>query len=606
MYSKFLVTKDTYYVGASERRLAKFENVYPLENGASYNSYLIMDEKTCLLDCVDLLVEDTFMKKVEEVLDGRELDYLIINHMEPDHSASAIKIVQKYKNLTVVTTEKAYKMFQNFNNNYEIKNLVLVKEFDTLNLGNHVLTFVMAPMVHWPEVMVTYDTTTKTLFSADAFGTFGALNGNLFADECDFEHQYLDDARRYYTNIVGKYGPQVQALLKKAATIEIQTICPLHGPIWRKNLNWFIRLYDKWSRYEPEVNGALIVYGSVYGHSENAANLIADKLALKGVKNIRIYDASKTDKSVLVAETFKYSHLILCASTYNMGIFTPLEEYLLDLKYHAMQGRTVGIVQNGSWAPNSDKLIREIFGSMKNMNIVEESFTFQSNIKDSDLDKVEKISERFAEDLKEVVKDDNPLFKLGYGLYVLNTKDGDKDNGCILNTVTQVSVNPDKFLVNVNKANYSSEIINKTKEMNISILDTSVPFDIFKRFGFQSGRNVNKFEDFKDFDRSKNGITYLNKFTNSYLSLKVLDTIDFGSHFGYVCEVNDKGLLNSNDSVTYDYYMKNIKPLPPKPEKKINGWICKICGYIYEGEVLPPDFICPLCKHGAEDFERIK
>src|SRR5574344_1098976 len=402
MYKKRLVVQDTYYVGASDRRLKLFENIYPLENGMSYNSYLIMDEKTCLMDTVDKSVEDIFVKKVSEVLENRKLDYLVINHMEPDHSYTTMTILRLHPEVTVVIDDKALTMFKNYNDGFEPKNLLIVKEGDTLCLGKHTLAFVETPMVHWPEVMMTYDTLSKTLFSADAFGTFAALNGNLFAHEVNFEHEYLDESRRYYTNIVGKYGTQVQAILKKASTVEIETICPLHGPIWRQDINYLISLYDKWSRYEPEVNGVLIVYGSIYGNTEEVANLIADSLALEGIKNIKMYDVSKTDKSYLVAEAFKYSHFVICSSTYNMGIFTPMEEFLLDLKYHNLQNRKIAVVENGSWAPNSGKLIKEIFASMKNMTVLSSSFTINSRIKDAQENQVEALAKEIAIDFPKV------------------------------------------------------------------------------------------------------------------------------------------------------------------------------------------------------------
>ena len=320
--------------------------------------------------------------------------------MECDHSASLSRVLEKYPDVQVVLTNKAKEMFFNFEG-FELKNPLIVKEGDSLSLGKHNLTFLMAPMVHWPEVMVTYDNFTKTLFSADAFGTFGTLDGNIFTNKEDFKEKYLDDARRYYTNIVGKYGLQVQGLLKKASKVEIKNICPLHGPIWKKDLDYIISYYDKWSKYENEINGVLIVYGSVYGHSEIAANVIADELAELGIKNIKIYDSSKTDKSYLVSESFKYSHLVICASTYNLGIFTPLEEYLLDLKYHGLQNRVVAIVENGSWAPQSMKLSKEIFSQMKNMNVLDESFSFTSSLKDKDMDNVKKLVLKIKETLGE-------------------------------------------------------------------------------------------------------------------------------------------------------------------------------------------------------------
>ena len=606
MYSKRLVTKNTYYVGASDRRLALFENIYPLTNGVSYNSYIILDEKTCLLDTVDVSVEDIFFEKVEDVLEGRKLDYLIVQHMEPDHSYEIKKVLLRHPEVTLVTSDKAYTMFQNYNDGETVENLIVVKEGDTLSLGKHTLTFVTAPMVHWPEVILTYDIYTKTLFSADAFGTFNALSGNLFAHEIDFKNTCLDEARRYYTNIVGKYGPQVQAALKKASSIEIETICPLHGPIWRQDLSYLISLYDKWSRYEPEQKGVLIVYGSIYGNGEKVANLIADQLANDGIRDIHMYDASKTDKSVLVAETFKYSHLVIVASTYNMGIFTPVEEFLLDLKYHNMQNRTVALVENGSWAPNSMSLMKKIFSEMKNIKILEDvSFTIKSAIRSSQIENVKALARKIAEDFPAVQLSDNPLFSISYGLYVLTSKDSNgKDNGMILNTVNQVSENPVRIAFTINKHNYSAEVVKETKKANVSILSVNTPFSVFKNFGFQSGKDVNKFETFKDYKVSKNGLTYLTKYANAFISLDVISCEDLGSHYLFIATISESQQLSKEESLTYSYYMSNIKPKPARSEKKINGWICKICGYVYEGEVLPKDFICPLCKHGAEDFER--
>ena len=607
MYIRKLVTKDTYYVGGSDRRLALFENIYPLSNGVSYNSYIIMDEKTCLLDTVDPSISNMFFEKIENVLNGKKLDYLIINHMEPDHSSEICRVLDKYPEVTIVTSDKAYTMFKNFNNGREVKNIILVKEFDTLSLGKHTLTFVMAPMVHWPEVMVTYDVTTKTLFSADAFGTFGALSGNLFAHEMNFDHDYLDEARRYYTNIVGKYGSQVQAILKKASTIEIETICPLHGPIWRENLPYFFNYYDKWSRYEPEVKGVLIVYGSIYGNSEKVANMIADGLANEGIRNIHMYDASKTDKSYLVAETFKYSHLVVVSSTYNMGIFTPVEEFLLDLKYHNMQNRTVALVENGSWAPNSLCLMKGIFSEMKNMNVLTGvCFTVKSALRDEQKENIETLVDEIAKDFPKASLDSNPLFNITYGLYVLTSNDGKRDNGMILNTINQVAENPNKIMFAINKRNYSAEVIKDTKKATVSLLSTNTPFSIFKNFGFQSGKDVDKFENISYTKRDKNGLLYLTKYTNAYISLDVDEVMDLGSHFGFIASIGETKQLSKEKSLSYSYYMENIKPKPARSEKKINGWICKICGYIYEGEDIPADFICPLCKHGVADFERIK
>ncbi|MFA7222009.1 MAG: flavin reductase [Bacilli bacterium] len=604
MLTKRLITKDTYYVGGSDRRIALFENVYPLTNGVSYNSYVIMDKKTCLLDTVDESICNTFIKKVSEVLGLRKLDYLVIDHMEPDHSATISNLLQKYPDVTIICNDKILAMLKNYFEDVAMPYVQVIKEGEVLDLGEHKLTFVFTPMVHWPEVMMTYDMTTKTLFSADAFGTFGALSGNLFAHEVDFDHDALDEARRYYCNIVGKYGPQVQAALKKASTIEIETICPLHGPIWRQDITYILDKYQHWSTYDPEKKGVLVVYGSVYGHTAEAASIVCDDLALEGVRDIHCYDVSKTDKSYLVSEAFKYSHIFILSTTYNAEIFTPMEEFVRDLKYHNLQNRTVAIVENGSWAPQAKKLLTEIFASMKNIKVLDKTLTIKSSLKEEQVNDLYGIVEEMAKDFPKEKLSTNPLFKINYGLYVLSTKIDDKHfNGCIINTVSQVCT--DKVLVSVNKANYSSELFSKNKIANISILTKHTPFSIFQRFGYQSGKTVNKFKGFKDFRLAKNGLPYISRFSNSYLSLKCVEIIDLGSHYGYICEVVDSLQLSNEDSVTYAQYMDFIKPKPARDEKKVVGWRCKICGYIYEGKDIPKDFVCPICKHGIQDFEKI-
>lgn len=601
MFNKREVSKDTFYVGASDRRLELFENVYPLNNGASYNSYIILDKKTALLDTVDESVAGTFFKKVKDVLDGRPLDYLIINHMEPDHSATIEGLLLKHPETTIVCNDKILNMLKNYFEDLPQNKVQVVKELEVLDLGEHKLTFVFAPMVHWPEVMMTYDATTKTLFSADAFGTFGALCGNLFADELCFD---FDEARRYYTNIVGKYGPQVQAALKKAATVKIETICPLHGPIWRKDISVILDKYQHWSTYEPEEKGVLVVYASVYGHTAEAASIVCDELAIEGIKDIHCYDVSKTDKSYLVSEAFKYSHLFILSTTYNAGIFTPMEEFVNDLKYHNLQNRKVAIVENGSWAPTAKNLLTSIFSTMKNITIIDKAVSIKSSLKENQLVDIKEMVQEFAKDFPKEELNFNPLFKINYGLYVLSTKiDEDKFNGCIINAVNQIS--SDKIMVSVNKQNYTAEIFKNTKVANLSILTKYCPFEVFKRFGFQSGRNVDKFCDFDYYALSNNGLPYITEFANSYISLKVVDIIDLGSHYGFICEQSDSKQLNNDESVTYSYYLKFIKPKPIVNETKKVGWRCKICGYVYEGKELPKDFVCPICKHGIEDFEKI-
>jgi len=394
-----LVTSDIYYVGSSDRRLALFESVYPIPRGVSYNSYLILDEKTVLLDTVDRSVSTVFFENIKALLDGRKLDYVIVNHMEPDHAATLSELRLRYPEATFVATQKAVDMMGQFFDSTTATPFLAVKEGDSLCTGRHNFCFVTAPMVHWPEVMVSYDSTDKVLFSADAFGTFGALGGNIFADEYDFQRDWLDDARRYYTNIVGKYGVQVQNLLKKAGGLDIKFVCPLHGPIWRKDIAWFIDKYDKWSSYTPEDKSVLIAYASVYGDTENAANILATELAENGVRNIAMYDVSTVHPSVIVSEAFRCSHLVFAATTYNMGIFVNMEIALNDIKAHNLQNRKVAILENGSWAPASGKLMRELISSMKNMTIIEQSTTLKSSVKAQNVDDIKAMAKALAVDL---------------------------------------------------------------------------------------------------------------------------------------------------------------------------------------------------------------
>ena len=394
------VTDDLYWIGGSDRRLALFENVYPIPRGVSYNSYVLLDEKTVLLDTVDASISGLFFENLEYVLNGRTLDYLIVNHMEPDHCAVIGDVVRRYPDVILVCNAKTVPMLKQFFNFPVEDRTVIVKEMDTLCTGKHTFAFVMAPMVHWPEAMVSYDTVDKILFSADGFGTFGAINGNLFADEVNFERDWLDDARRYFINIVGKYGVQVQNLLKKAATLEIKMICPLHGPVWRENLGWFIEKYDTWSSYKPEDQAVMIAYASIYGNTENAAEILASKLADKGIKNIAMYDVSVTDPSVIVSESFRCSHLVFAAPSYNGGIFTKMETVLSELKAHSLQNRTVAIMENGTWAPVAGRQMREIFAGMKNIELLEEGVTIRSAVKEAQEASLEALAEKIASSLQ--------------------------------------------------------------------------------------------------------------------------------------------------------------------------------------------------------------
>ena len=398
MYCTRKVTDDLIWIGANDRQHPIFEAAHPVPRGMSYNSYLLLDEKTVLFDTVDRAVQTQFLENLDHALNGRKLDYIFVHHMEPDHAATLGDLMLRHPEAKIVCNGKAINMIRQFHA-ADPKGAILVGEGDTLSTGKHNFTFVAAPMVHWPEVVVSYDSTDKILFSADGFGSFGALNGVLFADEVDWERDWLDEARRYYTNIVGKYGPQVQSLLKKAAGLDIARICPLHGPVWRQDLDWFIEKYRLWSTYAPEEKAVLIAYGSVYGHTENAAEILACRLAERGVANIAVHDVSKTHASELVSEAFRCSHLVAASVTYNNGIFTPMETFLLDLKAHGLQNRTVAVVENGSWAPQAGRLMTELLSSMKNMTLLEGTVTLRSSVKEEQRQQLEDLADKIAAEI---------------------------------------------------------------------------------------------------------------------------------------------------------------------------------------------------------------
>ena len=614
MYCVKKMTEDLYWVGGNDRRLALFENVYPIPRGVSYNAYVVLDEKTVLLDTVDNSVSPIFFENLAHVLNGRKLDYLIVNHMEPDHAATIEAVVLRYPEVTLVCNKKTAQMMKNFFS-FDVDSRVhLVAEMDTLCTGKHTFAFVMAPMVHWPEVMVTYDATTKTLFAADAFGTFGALGGNLYADEVNFQTEWLDDARRYYTNIVGKYGTQVQALLKKAATIEIETICPLHGPVWRKDIGWFIDKYVHWATYTPEEDAVVIAYASVYGNTETAANILAGKLADLGVRNVKVYDVSATHASEIVSECFRASHLVFLSTTYNAGMFVNMENLVHDIVNHNLQNRTIALVENGSWAPTAGGLMRAEFSKLKNCTILDETVTIKSSLKEAQLESMDALAEAIVDSMPkheapvhtaDAPVEQNAMFSLSYGLFVLTARDGAKDNGCIINTVTQLTDTPKRISIAVNKANYTHDMIKKTGVFNVSVLSNDAPFAMFQHYGFQSGRDVDKFAGVQGMARATNGVYYLPYCTNAFISARVTQTIEFETHTLFIADVTEARQLSDVPSMTYAYYFANVKPKPSKLKEQ-HGWVCKICGYVYEGEELPADFICPLCKHGAEDFEKLQ
>ena len=620
MYCTKKITDDLIWVGANDRRLAMFEGVYSVPNGVSYNSYLLLDDTTVLFDTVDKAVGGVFFQNVEHALGGRNLDFVVIQHMEPDHSATLGELLLRYPDVKVVCNQKILDMITQFFNLDLSKKAFVVKEGTTLNTGHHTLRFFMAPMVHWPEVMVTYDETTGTLFSADAFGTFGALNGAIFADEVDFANDYMSEARRYYCNIVGKYGNQVQALLKKLHAVDLKMICPLHGFVWRRNLEDFFDKYVKWSTYTPEDTGVMIAYASVYGNTENTAEIISSRLRDRGINTV-MYDVSVTPASEIIAAAFRWSHLLFASTTYNAGIFVSMEELLHDLAAHNIQNRTVAFVENGSWAPTSGKLMKDIIGSCSDMTILDETLTLKSSLKpeqEAQIDAlVEAISATIPRFEKPVVDeaavaaaevDPKTMQKFSYGLFVLSAQADGKDNGCIINTAAQLTSSPNRINIAVNKANHTHDMIMATGMFNISFLSEKTSFDTFKRFGFQSGRDTDKFEGFESsVARSANGLLYVTEGTNAFMSAKVVDSYDYGSHTLFVAEVTEAQILNTDPSVTYAYYFDHIKPKPqPKIEEEKHGYVCKICGYVYEGDTLPDDFICPLCKHPASDFKPIE
>lgn len=610
MYCIRKVQNDLYWVGANDRRLAMFEGVYSVPYGVSYNSYLLLDEKTVLFDTVDKAVSGIFLENVETVLAGRPLDYLIVHHMEPDHSATLSDVVRRYPDVKIVCNAATRNMMKQFFSFEVDGRWVEAKEGEIFSTGRHNFAFVKAPMVHWPEVMVSFDTTDGILFSADAFGTFGALNGALFADEVNFDRDYLDEARRYYTNIVGKYGTQVTTLLTKASALDIKMVCPLHGFVWRKNIGYFIDKYLHWATYAPEETGVVIAYASVYGNTANAADILAVKLRELGIKTV-MFDVSVTPASEIISAAFRFSHLVFASTTYNAGIFVCMEALLSDLVAHNIQNRTVALIENGSWAATSGKLMANMLSKCKNMTILEETLSIRSALKPQQLEQLDTLAAAIAATIHTSKPaapagpvDNNALFKIGYGLYVLSAKEGAKDNGCIINTVVQVTNSPNRLAVAVNKQNHTHDMILRTKVFNISVLTEDTPFSTFQRYGFASGRDTDKFAGVPE-ARTANGLRFVPETANAVISGKVISTVDCGSHTLFIADVTEAHILSEDPSVTYQYYFDHIKPTPAAPAGQKKGWVCKICGYVYEGEELPADFVCPLCKHGAADFEPI-
>lgn len=594
------ISDDVRYVGVNDHNIDLFEGQYDVPNGMAYNSYLIIDDKTAVMDSVDANFTDQWVNNIKAVLGGREPDYLIIQHMEPDHSGSIKKFLDIFKSTTVVSSSKAFTMMDNFFKTSFEDRRVVVGEGDTLELGKHTLGFVTAPMVHWPEVIMTYDSEDKILFSADGFGKFGAL---------DVEEDWACEARRYYFGIVGKYGAQVQNVLRKAKDLDIQTICPLHGPVLSENLSYYLDLYNTWSSYGVETDGIAIFYTSVYGHTKEAALLLKKKFEEKGCPKIAFNDLAREDMAECVEDAFRYGKIVLATTTYNSEIFPFMKEFISHLVERNFQNKTIAMIENGSWAPMAVRTMKKMLEGCKNLTFVEPAVKIMSALSDENIEQIEKLSDELCQDYlsqhdETANKSDmTALFRIGYGLYVVTTNDGKKDNGLIVNTVTQVSDNPNRVAVNINKANYSHDTVKKTGILNVNCLSQKAPFKVFECYGFRSGRDADKFEG-AEVLRSTNGLVFLQNYINAFFSLKVEDYVDLGSHGMFICSVTEARVINHEETMTYTYYQNNVKPKPATENKK--GYVCKVCGYVYEGDELPEDFICPLCKHGAADFEKIE
>ena len=594
------ITNDIKYIGVNDHDIDLFEGQYIVPNGMAYNSYAIVDDKIAIMDSVDQHFGDEWLDNIKAALGCRKPDYLVVQHMEPDHSANIDVFLKAYPEATVVSSVKAFNMMMNFFGTDYADRRIVVKEGDTLELGRHVLNFVGAPMVHWPEVLMTYDSTDKVLFSADGFGKFGAL---------DVDEDWACEARRYYIGIVGKYGKQVQAVLKKAAGLDIQIICPLHGPILSENLGYYIDLYNTWSSYGVESEGIMIAYTSVYGHTKKAVEILAEKLREAGCPKVAVNDLAREDMAECVEDAFRYGKIVLATTTYNAEIFPFMREFINHLTERNFQNKTVAFIENGSWAPLAEKVMRKMLEGCQKITYTDNNVHIKSALSDLNMEEIDALVEELtmdyvAHDSEKADKNDlTALFNIGYGLYVVTARDGAKDNGCIVNTVSQVTNTPNRIAVCINKKNLTHDMVLKTGMMNVNCLSIDAPFSVFEHFGIQSGRDVNKIIN-DGILRSDNGVSFLGMYINSFMSLKVEQTVDLDTHTMFICTVTEARVITDVETMTYTYYQNNVKPKPETDGKK--GWVCKVCGYVFEGEDLPDDFICPLCKHGVADFEPIE
>ena len=592
------ISKDIRYIGVNDREIDLFEGQYVVENGMAYNSYVILDSKIAVFDTVDAHFTHEWLDNLQSVLGGRTPDYLIVQHMEPDHSANIRQFADLYPQTVIVASAKAFPMMQNFFGTDFSDRRLIVGEGDTLPLDKHTLHFITAPMVHWPEVLMTYDDADKVLFSADGFGKFGAT---------DADEDWACEARRYYFGIVGKYGAQVQAVLKKAAALDIQTICPLHGPVLTENLGYYLDLYNTWSSYGVETEGIMIAYTSVYGNTKKAVELLAKTLRDKGCPKVVVNDLARDDMAEIVEDAFRYGKIVLATTTYNAEIFPFMQTFIHALTERGFKNRTIGLIENGSWAPLAAKTMRKMLEGCKNLTFTDTTVSIRSAVSDENKAQIDAMADELCKDYlaqqdSTANKNDlTALFRIGYGLYVVTSNDGKKDNGLIVNTVTQVTNTPNRIAVTINKQNYSHHVIRQTGTMNVNCLSKDAPFKVFETFGFQSGRNTDKFADCTPL-RSDNGLIFLPHYINAFMSLKVEQYVDLDTHGMFICTVTEARVISDVETMTYTYYQENVKPKPQTEGKK--GYVCKICGYVHEGE-LPDDFVCPLCKHGPADFEPI-
>ena len=595
-----MISEAIRYVGVNDRKIDLFESQYSVPEGMSYNSYVILDQKIAVMDTVDADFKDEWLQRIADVIGERVPDYLVIQHMEPDHSANIMNFLEVYPRATIISSAKSFEMMKNFFGTDFGGNRIVVGEGDTLTLGSHSLQFISAPMVHWPEVIMTFEKSEGVLFSADGFGKFGAL---------DSSDEWAAQARRYYIGIVGKYGAQVQALLKKTDKLDIRTICPLHGPVLKENLSYYIGLYNVWSSYHAEEEGIAIAYTSVYGHTREAVMALAESLRANGCPALVIHDLARCDMMEAVEDAFRYSKLVLATTTYNAEIFPFMREFITHLTERNYSNRTIAMIENGSWAPQAIRVMRAMLSKAKNITFAENNVKIMSALNAESLDSIDALSRELCReylaqrDSCANKHDLSALFNIGYGLYVVTCSDGKKDNGLIINTVSQLTSSPNRIAVTISKENYSHDIIKKTGKMNLNCLTVEAPFSIFEIFGFKSGRNYDKFKDIEPL-RSDNGLAFLPRYINSFMSLNVEKYLDFDTHGMFVCSVGESRVLSDKETMTYSYYHSNVKPKPETEGKK--GYVCKICGYVYEGDTLPEDFICPLCKHGASDFEKIQ